>query len=95
MKKIFKYPIEKPDENGEAMIEVPVNSTILTVEQQYQSQIVVYAIVDVDNQQGIRRVQVRVVGTGHEINFDTNDFKYLGTVKFGDGQLMFHVFIKE
>lgn len=54
--------------------------------------IVMYAIVD-DLEYGVP-VDVRIIGIGHPIKDDIENYKFLGTVKLANGGLMFHIFAR-
>ena len=86
-KKIFKYVIPVTDESE---LQLPAGAQILSVMGQ-RNEIVLYAIVNTSIDV-VKTVSVRVVGTGHMIDFDTNEYKFVGTVFLHSGALMFHVF---
>lgn len=88
MKKVYKYVLKATDEQ---VVEIP-SIDILSVESQLDN-IVVYALVDIDNPI-VNCYTFRVYGTGHDIKNDIDSFKFLGTVKMHNGSLMFHVFYK-
>jgi hypothetical protein len=94
--KIFKYPIEVTDTQT---IKLPAGSRILSVMNQYEK-IVLYALVS-DNEKDTKEVSIRIVGTGHVIDFFIpalefgGGYTFLGTVSLHDGRLMFHVFYKK
>lgn len=88
MERVYKYVLKATDEQ---VIEIP-SINILSVESQLDD-IVVYALVDIDNPTP-NRYTFRVHGTGHDIKNDIDSFKFLGTVKMYNGSLMFHVFYK-
>jgi hypothetical protein len=58
-----------------------------------RTNIAIYAIVDPDIRERMI-FSVYLVGTGHEIPFDTAEYTFLGTVSLLDGQFMFHIFYK-
>jgi hypothetical protein len=88
MKRVYKYVLKATDEQ---VVEIP-SINILSVESQLDD-IVVYALVDIDNPTH-SRYTFRVHGTGNDIKNDIDSFKFLGTVKMYNGSLMFHVFYK-
>lgn len=88
MKRIYKYVLKVTDEQ---VVEIP-SIDILSVESQLDD-IVVYALVDIDNLIP-SRYMFKIHGTGHDIENDIASFKFLGTVKMYNGSLMFHVFYK-
>lgn len=85
MKKIFKYELDFEEMQT---IEIP-SENILTAKGQY-GKIVIYALIDTD----IPPIEYKflMVGTGHQIGYDTNNFKFLDTVKLANGMYMMHVF---
>lgn len=94
LKKIYKYRIPVTDETE---LLLPVSAKILSVKEQGDD-IVLYALItpyDDKTLKGRNRVVIRVVGTGRDIRFDTNDFTFLGTVNLLSGRYMFHVFYRE
>jgi hypothetical protein len=86
-KKIYKYVIPTTDESE---LQLPAGAQILSVMEQGNG-IVLYAIVNT-SVEVTKTVSVRVVGTGHRIDFDLNEYKFIGTVSLHGGVLMFHVF---
>jgi len=54
---------------------------------------VIYAIVDIE-QKDDSNYEFVVYGTGHDINVNIEEYKFLDTVKMNNGLLMFHVFYK-
>ena len=50
-----------------------------------------WAVVDPDEKETELRI-FRIAGTGHELGFPPANLSYLGTAKFADGQLIFHLF---
>ncbi|GAG68016.1 unnamed protein product [marine sediment metagenome] len=89
MKKIFKYTLKALDVQRLYLL---TGSKLLSVEEQYGN-IVVYALVD-DVQGGLDCFKIFVKRTGHPAD-DIDDSKFLGTVKLGEGKLMFHVFYRQ
>lgn len=94
--KIYKYKLEVTDDQ---IVKLPLGSRILSVMNQYDK-IVLYALIS-DNETGNEEVSIKIVGTGHDIDFfipapefDVG-YNFLGTVSLYDGELMFHVFIKK
>ena len=86
MTTIYKYPLLLEHVNE---IRMPQGATILSVQTQGEKQDVsMWAIVDTDKTPE-RRTFV-IFGTGH--SFHLMDYKYLGTVQFLDGELVYHVF---
>ena len=86
MKKIFKYKLDAGFEPQ--VLELPWDSKILSVASQH-GRIVVYA--SVSENTDMERHKVQVVPTGHEVP-DEPATLFLGTVSFGEGYFVFHVF---
>lgn len=86
MRKIFKYPLEVTDYQT---VRVKRPAMLLSVAEQNNG-IVMYVMVD-DLESEIP-IDVRIIGTGHPINDDIENYEFLGTVKLAGGGLMFHVF---
>ena len=86
---VWKYTLEV---KGSQTIALPLGAEVISVDTQEQD-IVVYALVNTKEDQK-QDVEVLVYGTGHEINLNITDYKFLGTAKLNNGLLMFHVFYK-
>lgn len=89
MKTNYKYQVELKDISK---LTLPAGSKIISVAVQGM-EIVLYALVDTDIQEKMV-FSVLVLGTGHEIPFDLNEYTFLGTVSLSDGMLMFHIYYK-
>lgn len=87
MKTIYKYILLPMFED----VEIPSNS-ILSCESQGNN-IVVYAIVDTEDLKP-QTYKFKVVGTGHQIDFDVVEYTFLNTVKIENESIIFHVFYK-
>lgn len=94
-RKIFKYNLEVTDKQT---LKLPPGSHILSVMNQ-RDNIVLYALVwPTENKEVYEDVSIRIVGTGHDIDFFIpaerfgGGYKFLGTVSLHGGALMFHVF---
>jgi len=87
MKRVFKYPLQL----SEVQTIVCKSSKLLSVAVQ-DNKIVVYAIDDTD-MESANVFEVFIIGTGHDIFFNTNTATFLGTVNISNG-FMFHVFYK-
>lgn len=85
-KAIFKYPLAISDNQT---LELPVGFTGLSVGEQ-NGQLVMWALIDKD-QTRVETVNIRIYGTGHPIEIDTDQYKFLGTVPMGP--FVWHVFI--
>lgn len=90
MKVVYKYPVDVTDEQT---LKIPLGSKILSVIEQ-NNKIVLYAIVH-PGVEYTREVIIRIVGTGHEIPFSLDEFKFMDSIKLQNGNLVFHVFMKE
>lgn len=88
-KSIWKYVLVAETVNT---IEVPLGAELLSVETQGDN-IVVYALVNT-NEASTQTIEIRTYGTGHEIDVNITDYKFLGTAKLYNGSLMFHVFYR-
>jgi hypothetical protein len=86
-KKIFEYVLSLKDESE---LQLPAGAQILSVMEQ-KNEIVLYAIVNT-SVEVTKTISVRVVGTGHAVDFDLNEYGFVGTVSLHGGALMFHVF---
>lgn len=87
---IYKYPLLI---EGFQEIEVPEGTVPISVCNQYEH-IVLYCIrPDIDNAK-TKYLPVRIVGTGHLMDFPGN-YKFIGTVPMANGKLMWHVFAGE
>ena len=91
-KKIFKYTVEIVQEST---ILLPAGAQIISVMEQ-RNKIVLYAIVPFPIEEDVmKKITVRVVGTGHIIGFDTKDYEFAGTVSLHSGELVFHIFYRD
>ena len=86
-KKIFKYQLEVTDSQ---FVSMPQGSKIISVEEQ-SDKVVIYAIVRPLGQREEKH-EIKILGTGHPVSFDENEYSFVGTVKLAGGELMFHVF---
>lgn len=87
---IHKFPLEALDDQ---FIRIGGLIEVLSVESQ-REEIVLYVLRhdDIEDERG---VSIRIVGTGHPMRKDDLEYKFLGTVKLLEGDLMFHVFYKK
>jgi uncharacterized protein len=90
MKKIFKYPIEVVDEQ---VLVLPLGAKVLSAIAQGDD-LVVYALVE-PIVEFKKNVEIRIAGTGHEIAFDLQKFKFLNSISMYGGRLIWHVFYAE
>lgn len=96
--KVFKYNLEVTDEQT---LKLPPGSRVLSVMNQ-RDNIVLYALVNpINNKNLTEDISIRIVGTGHDIDFFipnpnlADGYKFLGTISLHGGALMFHVFYME
>ena len=90
MKKIFKYPIEIVDEQ---VLVLPLGARVLSAIAQGDD-LVVYALVE-PTVEFKKNVEIRIVGTGHDVTFDLQKFKFLNSISTWSGRLIWHVFYAE
>ncbi|GAB6439722.1 hypothetical protein CON36_34030 [Bacillus cereus] len=89
MYSVWKFVLESQETQ---MLEVPLGAEILSTETQGDD-IVVYALVDTEQTEKEYK-DVRVYGTGVPIPDVITEYNFLGTAKFYNGSMMFHVFYK-
>ena len=86
-KTIFKYKLEITDKQ---IIEMPINSKILTVQTQNE---VPRMWVLANPLEAKEKRCIEIFGTGHNVNSDMDISRnYLGTFQIRSGALVFHVF---
>jgi len=90
MNAIYKYELS---EDTPQWVSLPVNSTVLSVVEQYQK-VVMYAVADVE-QENTQEIQFLLLGTGQIFDNTLDGYSFLNTVKLSDGAIMVHVFYKE
>jgi hypothetical protein len=90
MKKIFKYPIEVVDEQ---VLVLPLGAKVLSAIAQGDD-LVIYALVE-PTVEFKKNVEIRIVGTGHDVTFDLQKFKFLNSISTWGGRLIWHVFYAE
>lgn len=88
MEKILKYVLMPTDVQT-----LSIQSYFIVSVKEQNDEIVVYALVD--RELPVVEYEFRVVDTGHTVNFDTEEFEFLDTVKLHGGKLMFYVFCRE
>ncbi len=86
MKTIHKYPLTLTDEQSLSM---PQGARPLSVQVQ-RGVPCLWAIVDPS--EDIRPIRVRMVGTGHPMEEDGINWRFVGTIQLHDGALVFHFF---
>lgn len=86
---VLKYPLENMNMQTVMM---PVGAKILTAQMQGET-LCLWALVDRDTVQ-LENRQIQVVGTGHALDVDDamQLAKYIATIQFYGGALVFHVF---
>lgn len=87
MKRILKYELEIKNNQT---IKIP-SDRILSIEEQ-NGKIVAYALTDITIVP--IEYEFEINGTGNPIDFNVDNFEFLGTVRLYNGSLMFHVFYK-
>lgn len=90
MKKIFKYPIEVVDAQ---VLVLPLGAKVLSAIAQGDD-LVVYALVE-PTVEFKKNIEIRIIGTGHDITFDLQKFKFLNSISTWGGRLIWHVFYAE
>lgn len=85
MKTVYKYTIPFLDE---AVLELPIGAEVLSVGTQHE-QLMLWARIDTESTHTTVKRRFRVVGTGHPEAVG----RFIGTVLFRDGTLVFHVFV--
>lgn len=83
---IFKYPVPL---DGVAEIQMHKGATVLTVQAQGGIPCI-WAIVDPDAEMEIRRF--RLFGTGHPLDIDLPQYRYIGTFQLAGGGFIGHLF---
>lgn len=84
MKVIYKYPLELQDSQ---FLLLPEAHQVLSVQVQNER---LYLWASVDTDFPIEKVQIRIIGTGHPILFDHENYFYVATVQMNT--LVWHVF---
>ena len=90
MKKIFKYPIEIVDAQ---VLVLPLGARVLSAITQGDD-LVVYALLE-PTVEFKKNIEIRIVGTGHDVTFDLQKFKFLNSISTWGGRLIWHVFYAE
>lgn len=85
MRKIFKYPLTI----GKQTLELPSNSKILKVANQSEV-LCLWALVDPVQEEKVP-VEIEVVGTGHDVAFPWESYRYIDSVLMRSGSLVWHV----
>ena len=87
--RIFKYaaPLSEIDDFVE--VEMPTEAKIVSVINQRETLAIYAQVFDYDSTKQVRRF--RVAGTGHPIDDLGVNARFLGTVSFRGGGLVFHV----
>jgi hypothetical protein len=85
MKKVWKYGVPLTGD-GEVHLGMPRGATVVSLQRQ-RGDTSIWAIVDPDAPLEPR--QFRWVGTGQEVGFDG---KFVGTMQWAGGSLVFHLF---
>jgi hypothetical protein len=88
MKTIYKYPLSITDYQT---VKMPVRSKILTVQVQ-SGHLFLWAMIN-SCEGNMAEYPVWIFGTGHEITEPEATIRYVSTVQFDSGHLVFHVFV--
>lgn len=88
MNTIFKYKLENIDQQT---IEIPLPARILSVIEK-NDDIVLYAVVDDDQDVPKIPVDISIKGTGDVVESGIGLYTFLGTVKLFNGKETWHVF---
>lgn len=84
--KVFKYDVEI---NDIFTVKLPKGAQVLRVDKQ-GDWFFMWALVDPERETEERIF--RFAGTGHEINFDYNQIKYINTFFTNEGRFVWHIF---
>lgn len=88
MKRIYKYDVQP---GGVSTVSMHRNAMILSVDQQTDNDIKIWALVETDNPLVPRHFFV--AGTGHDLPQDIYvAYQYVGTVHIYEGRIVLHVF---
>ena len=90
MKKIFKYQLDIVDEQ---YIDLPVGSEAISVVNQHDV-VMLYVKVD-DEAEATSKVKFLIKGTGHDLDFKEEEYRFLGTVVTLGGMYVWHVFVEK
>lgn len=94
IKKIFKYPL-MADYNGATAgwcqpVELPSGAKILSVAVQNQKAAVLWALVNPDAPNETRKIYI--ANTDGELPETFGSHRFIGTLLFGGGEIVLHVF---
>ena len=90
MRTVYKYVLDVTDEQG---IQMPVMAKILSVAEDHNGDLCVWAAVIPDNRK--EEVLFRVIGTGNPISLGTlTGWQFLGTTVMSNG-LVWHVWYRQ
>lgn len=87
---VYKYEI--PEREHCFKLSMPANAKILTVQVQFEKPYI-WALVDTEGKNRDRHF--RLIGTGHNHNFELDPYKieqYVGTYQIDGGASVFHLF---
>ena len=84
---IYKYELEV---GASQVVELPEGAEINCVQAQHDK-ICIWA--EVNPERPKEKHVVWVFGTGHDINEESKDKRYMGTVQMFEGSLVWHVYI--
>jgi len=87
MNAIWKYEVEVTDEQN---IDMPVGSNIISAQVQ-DDKICLWVEVDTD-EKDVKDVVIEIFGTGNKISDTSKERRFIDTVQFHGGALVFHVY---
>lgn len=86
MKAVWKFHLPTEDR---VVARMPEGAQILSAQIQH-GELYVWAVCDSDAPRLQR--SFRIIGTGHEIDFDLDRARYINTFQLHDGALVFHIY---
>lgn len=90
MRTIWKFEL---DHMPDSTLIMPEGSHILSFMEQF-NHLFIWAMVNPETQEKVERTFV-VYGTGHPITEDTTKLHHIGTIKYMEGALIWHLFERE
>ena len=91
MKTIYKFAIKLQDIIDVVEIAMPRNAVVLSVGNQNEN-LCVWAETNTNDQKIGHIRHFRVAGTGHPLDVGIPLGRFLGSVQFLDGELVFHIY---
>ncbi len=87
---VWKFQLEITDTQT---ITMPAHAKILCVQTQYGKP-KLWALVNADSRDAHVQRTIRIIGTGHEVGWEPENWHYIGTCQTAEGQLVWHVFVE-